>query len=412
MAHELVLVSSDWQRTYALNETGAAIWQLCDGTHTIADMLEALRLRFTGDDSVVLSDVAEALLRLRSVGLIDIDVAASPGGDAVISPRLRDERPRVRFVFGIEDIVYFHWQLAVFFESVVGQLPAGWDITVVVCNDHAPLSRELSHLLEVYGVPAITGSNHSHSHDVDFSQGRGGYVAMNRVEALNAFARHVEVDDVVCLMDTDVFLYGALQPAVFPVANAMAKNWIIGADRFMAFEPGAPGIDLNTLLAAMGCDTPLKPGGVTVFVTGATIRNEKVIRDCFRFGQILYLLGKVSALSEGATWTAEMACFAMALTRNGIDYDLLDVPQFAVQPPEAVQDGTFYHYYVEINSDTGFSGPFVKSEWHKQLFRDRNFILADLDSFRSVAVTDLERRFLDVALASRRRLYPPSGSPT
>ena len=74
-----------------------------------------------------------------------------------------------------------------------------------------------------------------------------------------------------------------------------------------------------------------------------------------------------------------------------------------------VQDGTFYHYYADIN-DPGHRGPFPGSEWHKQLFRDRNFILADLESFRSVAPGDVERRFLDLALAARRRLHPTSRS--
>jgi hypothetical protein len=273
----------------------------------------------------------------------------------------------------------------------------------VVCNDHAALSPELTRLLDVYGVSAITGANHGRSHDIDFSEGRGGYVALNRVEALSAIADYVEADDVVCLMDTDVFLFGEIQPDLFPSDNAMAENEIIGGHPFMGFASQGRGVDLDKLLASMGCDTPLKPGGVTVFLTGATIRNKKVLRDCYRFAQVLFLLGKVLDLPPAATWVAEMACFSMALTPNGIDYTLLDVPQFTVlgAGQDTVPEGSFYHYYCDLN-DGG--GPFRDSEWHKQLFADSDFLQADLESFRAGASSILAQRFFDLALAARRRI--------
>ncbi len=415
VANEMVLLSPDRGHAYTLNESGAAIWELCDGTHSLRDMLDALRARYAGEDVDVLTDVAEALLRFRTFGLIDtagVPLAGRSDRSAVILAPAAPARARIRFVFGIEDRVYFHWQLAILFESLVGQLPPGWDITVVVCNDHAELSPELTRLLGVYGVSAVTGANHGRSHDIDFSAGRGGYVALNRVEALKSIAAYVERDDVVCLMDTDLFLYGEIQEDLFPTGNAMAENGIIGEPLFMGFASRGRGIDLNKLLASMGCDTPLKPGGVTVFLTGETVRNEKVLRDCFRFAQILFLLGKVLDLPAHATWVAEMACFAMALTPNRIDYALLDVPQFGVLPPrqERVPEGSFYHYYCDPN-DVGGAGPFRDSEWHKQLFTDSDFLLADLAGFRAEARSDLERRFLDFALAARRRLHGASISP-
>ncbi len=408
VANETVLLSADRRHAYTLNESGTAIWELCDGAHSLRDMLDELRTRYAGDDVAVLADLAEALLRFRSWGLLEDSTAPLAGRSdpaaLVLAPGASPRR-RVRFVFGIEDRVYFHWQLAILFESLVGQLPPGWDITVVACNDHAALSPELTRLLDVYGASALTGVNHGRSHDIDFSAGHGGYVALNRVEALNAMTAHVEPDDMVCLMDTDVFLYGELREDLFPTGNAMAENGIIGARPFMGFTPGGRGIDLDKLLASLGCEVPLKPGGVTVFLTGQTIRNKKVIRDCFRFAQVLFLLGKVLDLPGDATWVAEMACFAMALTPNEIDYTLLDVPQFAVPPPEreTVPDGSFFHYYCDPNDGRG--GPFRGSEWHKHLFDRSDFLRADLEGFRATATSELERRFFDLALAARRRLY-------
>jgi hypothetical protein len=408
VANELVLLPPEGNQAFALNESGAAIWKLCDGTHTFPDMLEELRAQYAGEEVDVLADVATALLAFRNFNLIETTVAKLPEhGDAVtavLAPAAYG-RARVRFVFGIEDRVYFHWQLAILFESFVGQLPTGWDITVVVCNDHAALSPQLTRLLQVYSAHAVTGVNHRKSHDIDFSEGRGGHVALNRVEALNAIAAYVEADDVVCLMDTDIFLHGDLLEDLFPTGNALARNAMIGEQPFMSGVSGGRGIDLNKLLASIGCETPLKPGGVTVFLTGQTVRNKKVIRDCFRCAQVLFLLGKVLDLPPQATWVAEMACFAMALTPNGIDHELLDVPQFAVLPPEqeTVPEGSFYHYYCDINDGAG--GPFRSSEWHKQLFTDNDLLLADLESFRVRASSDLERRFFDLALAARNRLY-------
>jgi hypothetical protein len=66
-----------------------------------------------------------------------------------------------------------------------------------------------------------------------------------------------------------------------------------------------------------------------------------------------------------------------------------------------VPDGSFFHYYTDVNDGRG--GPFVGSEWNKQLFYDRDFLAEDLESFHAGAQGDVERRFLDHAIAARRR---------
>ena len=410
VANELVLVplAGKAECSHALNESGALVWSLCDGLHTPLDMLRELRSRYHGDAVAMLADIAEALLHFHGLGLIQLASpapgtpnAAAARASATTSVRGR----RVRFVFGIEDKPYFQWQLAILFESLVGQLAESWDITVVVCNDHADLSPELARLFDVYGVHAIRGTNHAHSHDIDFAGGRGGYVALNRVEALRAIAGQVESDDVVCLMDTDVFLYGDLRDDLFPAGNALASNSILADRLFMGIGSEEHGIDLQKLLGALGCTRELRRGAVTVFLTGATLQNTKVIQDCFRFAQVLYQLGRIANLPEHNVWLAEMACFAMALTPSGVEYELLDAPQFAVPAPgqAEVAAGSFFHYYADINDNRG--GPFAGSAWNKQMFRDSDFLLEDLESFQSVARTDIERRFFGLAMAARKRLH-------
>jgi hypothetical protein len=406
VADELVLLAPDGDRAHALNRSGAAVWGLCDGRHTARDMLRELCSRYDGEPVDMLADLTETLFQFDRLGLVDLTPSrrdGPAGAGAVAAEAAAGDRPRVRFVFGIEDKPSFRWQLAILFESLVGQLAPGWDVTVVVCNDHADLSAELKQLLDRYGVRAIRGTNHARGHDIDFAAGRGGYAALNRVEALKAIAGHVEADDVVCLMDTDLFLCGGLNAALFPSGNAMAWSRIMADPLFMGFGSRERGVDLQKLLGALGCERPLARGAVTVFLTGATLHDEKVIRDCFRFAQVLFLLGRVAALPEHNLWVAEMACFAMALTANGVDYAVLDDPQFAVfdSPQASVPDGSFFHYYTDVNDGRG--GPFLGSEWNKQLFHDRDFLAEDLESFRAGAQGELERRFLDLAVAARRR---------
>ena len=410
VANELVVLSPDGEVALALNESAAAVWQLCDGAHTALDMLDALRTRYDGRNVRILADITETLFRFAQLGMIDLALprldptaaeAAIFADDAVTGVALR---PHVRFVFGIEDKPYFHWQLGILLESLVGQLALGWDITLVVCNDHAALSPALTRLVSIYGVGVLTGQNHAHSLKIDFSSHEGGYVALNRVEALKAMAPRVAADELVCLMDSDVFLYGDLNRDVFPLGNALAADEIMRDPRFLSRGDDDSGIDLQQLLGALGCRTELKRGAVTVFMTGATLKNDKVIKDCFRFAQIIYLLGKTGGLPDSRVWMAEMACFAMALTANRVDYELLQAPQFKTPVPqqESIAAGSFFHYYADVNDGCG--GPFLGSAWNKQLFGDRDFLAENLASFRAAAKTDLERRFFDLGLAARRRL--------
>ena len=413
VADELVLVPRRDDRVFALNASGAAIWELCDGAHGLEEMLVELRERYQGDDVEILGDVSAALLELQSLGLVETAAAAlgRPSDPGAVALGAASGRRKVHFVHGIEDRIYFHWQLAVFYESLVGQLPAGWTASVVVCNGNNEVSDELRHIVDTYEVNLLTGESLGDLHSIDFADGGERYVPLNRVEALAVLAEHVPPEDVVCLMDTDLYLVGDLQEHLFPTGNAMAKNWIISQEKYFQFsvENEARGVSIPKLLEALGCDQEFKPGGVTVFLSGQTLHNRKVIKDCFRFLQVLYLLGKIGNFPEHGVWVSEMACFALALVPNGVEMELLETPQFSVQEPgvDSVPEGSFFHYYMDVN-DNG-DGPFPESQWHKQLYRDRNLLLEDLDSFLDNSRSQVERRFFEVAAAAKARLYGNNG---
>jgi hypothetical protein len=312
---------------------------------------------------------------------------------------------KVKFVVGIEDRVSMRWQLAILLESLRGKLPDGWEPWVVVCNDGRPLSADLQRLLNAYGTRHFAGADHPHRENMDFAAGEDAYVPINRIEALNVVADHVGDDDLVCLTETDVFLYKDLNPGVFPQGNALFDNWIVRLDVFFT-DGGAhekTGVRLPMLLEAMGCTTPFKPGGVTIFLDAATLRRKKIIQDAFRFTQVLYLLGMIVEVPK--IWTAEMPAVALALTANGVDYELLTAPEFTTQNDdhETIPRGTFYHYYHDLRD--GGDGAFRGTQWYKHQFYFENFLTRDLEPYAANAVTDHEKYFFEVARRAQDRVW-------
>ena len=55
-----------------LNPTGAAIVELCDGRHTVTEMITELAARYNSPAERLSSDVAEYLGRLRERGLLEL----------------------------------------------------------------------------------------------------------------------------------------------------------------------------------------------------------------------------------------------------------------------------------------------------------------------------------------------------
>jgi len=378
----------------AINQTGRAIWDLCDGNHTPEDIARALEPEFDVDSEILLEHVGQALADLSRLRLI--------GGFV--------EHSRVRipttFAIGIEDKPYFWWQTAIFLESFRGKLPAGWQTFVVVCNDGAPLSDELRNILEAYGTKYARSTNHARTNKIDVGhEGGMAYAAANRVEALAVVAEQIDPAGMICLLDSDIFLYGGLQLDIMPTRCAVARNWHIESELFFSTvdKNDGKGVDLRKLLEAVGCDRPFAPGGVNVFVTAEVATNKKFIADCYRFAHALYLLGRVAGAE--VAWMAEMPCFALAMTANGIDYDLLEQKEFLVSDcnEPSIPAGTFYHYYSDPK-DIGRAA-FKDSKWHKQAYHGRDFLNTDFDEFAGNATTEHEKYFFQLAAKARNRLH-------
>lgn len=385
------------ERAITLNTSGRSIWELCDGQHTLGDIVETLKQHYDGPEAGLRADIMAALFRLQTLDMLDLE---------------RDEvatRPPVRFVVGVEDKTSFYWQLPILFESLQGQLPPDWDMCVVVCNDHEPLSEPLLHIFNNYNVRFLTGRQQSVDQTGERPSGTDKDLALRQIEALTVLANRLRDDDVVCLLDTDAFLYKDLNLEIFPHRNALCGKRM--SNQNPPTTTGAQddkSIDLSKLLEALGCTTPFEPGGLPCFLTGSTVKNEKFLDDCLRFTQILPLAGEI--IEAPMVRTAEMPSIALALAANGIACDIIDPQEFSVNNcyAESIAPGTLYYYFSDPIE--GEDGGFWKSRWHKRQFRDTDLLKSDVDRFSREAVSDHERYFFELAKRARQRLYADDAS--
>jgi hypothetical protein len=69
-AKEVLLFNMDDGSYYALNEVGNRIWELCDGTHGMAEMVCMLAKEYGAPAEIIETDILELLDDLRSKNLI------------------------------------------------------------------------------------------------------------------------------------------------------------------------------------------------------------------------------------------------------------------------------------------------------------------------------------------------------
>lgn len=58
---------------YALDEVGARIWELCDGTRAVAEIVDILCAEFDAPEAIVRADVLEFIGDLRRERLLVVD---------------------------------------------------------------------------------------------------------------------------------------------------------------------------------------------------------------------------------------------------------------------------------------------------------------------------------------------------
>ena len=73
---EVLLYSSRRETVFSLNSSAKAIWELCDGSHTIIEIGQELgqRVGCCGDE--LLYDVIDAISKFREHGLLELEKAS------------------------------------------------------------------------------------------------------------------------------------------------------------------------------------------------------------------------------------------------------------------------------------------------------------------------------------------------
>jgi Coenzyme PQQ synthesis protein D (PqqD) len=73
---DFLLFNMDDGNYYSLNEVGCRIWQLCDGTRSVADIIHTLSAEYDVSTDVLGQDVLEMLEEFRSGKLISVKTPA------------------------------------------------------------------------------------------------------------------------------------------------------------------------------------------------------------------------------------------------------------------------------------------------------------------------------------------------
>ena len=70
---EVLLYSSRSEKVFSLNISAKAIWELCDGSHTIVEIAQELGQRVGCSGDELLSDIMNAVSQFREHGLLELE---------------------------------------------------------------------------------------------------------------------------------------------------------------------------------------------------------------------------------------------------------------------------------------------------------------------------------------------------
>lgn len=73
MPPDTVLLNLDNGYYYSTNSVGAAVWELCLGEKTVAEIAEEVLLRFHAADRDIAKDIMELLRDMAKEGLVKIE---------------------------------------------------------------------------------------------------------------------------------------------------------------------------------------------------------------------------------------------------------------------------------------------------------------------------------------------------
>jgi len=75
---EMLLYAPGQETAFSLNAPAKAIWELCDGQHSLAEVCRELGRRFCCPEETLWADVRNAVVRLQELGLLEGDEPITP----------------------------------------------------------------------------------------------------------------------------------------------------------------------------------------------------------------------------------------------------------------------------------------------------------------------------------------------
>jgi hypothetical protein len=69
---EIVLYYPEPEVAFSLSSSAKAIWELCDGKHTVIEISQKLSKRFACSETELLSDVTTAITKLQKLSLLEV----------------------------------------------------------------------------------------------------------------------------------------------------------------------------------------------------------------------------------------------------------------------------------------------------------------------------------------------------
>lgn len=75
---EMLLYAAGHETAFSLNAPAKAIWELCDGRHSLTEICQELGRRFSCPEATLRADVQDAVARLQELGLLEWDEPLPP----------------------------------------------------------------------------------------------------------------------------------------------------------------------------------------------------------------------------------------------------------------------------------------------------------------------------------------------
>ena len=70
ISDNILIFSHNSRKLYTLNSMGKIIWKLCDGTHTVNEIINQIASEYNEEMKIIKEDVIDFIIKLKTFNLI------------------------------------------------------------------------------------------------------------------------------------------------------------------------------------------------------------------------------------------------------------------------------------------------------------------------------------------------------